>query len=35
MAMKRILCYLQGTPDYDLLLRCFSSSDLVVYMDGD
>jgi hypothetical protein len=34
-AMKRILCYLQGTPDYDLLLRWSSSSDLVVYTDAD
>jgi hypothetical protein len=30
-AMKRILRYLQGTPDYSLLLRRLSSSDLVVY----
>jgi hypothetical protein len=35
MAMKRILCYLQGTPDYDLLLRHSSSFDLIVYMDAD
>jgi hypothetical protein len=34
-AMKRILRYLQGTPDYDLLLRRLSSSDLVVYTDAD
>jgi hypothetical protein len=34
-AMKRILHYLQGTPDYGLLLRHSSSSDLVVYMDAD
>jgi hypothetical protein len=33
--MKRILRYLQVTPDYDLLLRCSSSSDLVVYTDAD
>jgi hypothetical protein len=33
-AMKRILHYLQGTPDYDLLRRS-SSSDLVVYTDAD
>jgi hypothetical protein len=33
-AMKRILCYLQGTPDYGLLLRRSSSSDLVVYTDA-
>jgi hypothetical protein len=35
MAMKRILCYLQGAPDYDLLLCHSSSSDLIVYMDAD
>jgi hypothetical protein len=34
-AMKRILHYLQGTPDYGLLLRRSSSSDLVVYTDAD
>jgi hypothetical protein len=34
-AMKRILCYLQGTPDYGILLRRLSSSDLVVYTDAD
>jgi hypothetical protein len=34
-AMKHILRYLQGTPDYGLLLRRSSSSDLVVYMDAD
>jgi hypothetical protein len=34
-AMKRILCYLQGTPDYGLLLHRSSSSDLVVYTDAD
>jgi hypothetical protein len=33
-AMKRILCYLQGTPDYDLL-RHSSCSNLVVYTDTD
>jgi hypothetical protein len=33
-AMKRILCYLQGTPDYGLLCHS-SSSDLVLYMDAD
>jgi hypothetical protein len=33
-AMKRILRYLQGTPDYGLLLRRSSSSDLVVYTDA-
>jgi hypothetical protein len=35
MAMKRILRYLQGTPDYGLLLRRSSSSDLVVYTDAN
>jgi hypothetical protein len=35
MAMKCILRYLQGTPDYGLLLRRSSSSDLVVYTDVD
>jgi hypothetical protein len=35
MAMKRILHYLQGMPDYGLLLRCLSSSDLIVYTDAD
>jgi hypothetical protein len=34
-AMKRILCYLQVTPDYGLLLRHSSSSDLIVYTDAD
>jgi hypothetical protein len=34
-AMKHILCYLQGTLDYGLLLRCSSCSDLVVYTDVD
>jgi hypothetical protein len=34
-AIKRILHYLQGTPNYDILLRLLSSSDLVVYMDTD
>jgi hypothetical protein len=33
--MKRILRYLQGTPDYSLLLCRSSGSDLVVYMDTD
>jgi hypothetical protein len=33
--MKRILYYLQGTPDYGLLLRRSSGSDHVVYMDAD
>jgi hypothetical protein len=34
-AMKRILRYLRGTPDFGLLLRRSSSSDLVVYTDAD
>jgi hypothetical protein len=34
-AMKRIMRYLQGTPDYGLLLRRSSGSDLVVYTDAD
>jgi hypothetical protein len=34
-AMKRILRYLQGTPDYGLFLRRSSGSDLVVYTDAD
>jgi hypothetical protein len=34
-AMKRMLHYLQGTPDYSLLLRRSSGSDLVVYTDAD
>jgi hypothetical protein len=33
--MKRILRYLQGTPDYGLLLHYSSSSDLIVYTDVD
>jgi hypothetical protein len=33
--MKHIMCYLQGTPDYGLLLRRSSSSDLIIYMDAD
>jgi hypothetical protein len=33
--MKRILRYLQGTPDYGLLLRRSSCSDLVVYTGAD
>jgi hypothetical protein len=33
--MKHILCYLQGTPAYGLLLHRLSSSDLVVYTDAD
>jgi hypothetical protein len=34
-AMKRILRYLRGTPDYGLLLRRSRSADLVVYTDAD
>jgi hypothetical protein len=34
-AMKRILHYLQGTPDYGLLLHRLSGSDLVVYTDAN
>jgi hypothetical protein len=34
-AMKRILRYLQGTPDYGLLLCHSSSSDLVVYTNAN
>jgi hypothetical protein len=34
-AMKRILCYLRGTPDYGLLLRRSRSTDLTVYTDAD
>jgi hypothetical protein len=33
--MKRILRYLQGTPDYGVLIRYSSSSDLVVYTNTD
>jgi hypothetical protein len=33
--MKHILRYLQRTPDYYLLLRHLSESDLIVYMDAD
>jgi hypothetical protein len=33
--MKRILRYLQGMPNYGLLLRYLSGSDLVVYTDAD
>jgi hypothetical protein len=35
MAMKRILCYLRGMPNFGLLLRRSSSSDLVIYTDVD
>jgi hypothetical protein len=34
-AMKRILRYLQGMPDYGLLLRRSSYSDPVIYTDAD
>jgi hypothetical protein len=34
-AMKRILRYLRGMPDYGLLLRRLRSTDLVVYTDAD
>jgi hypothetical protein len=34
-AMKRILRYLRGTPDYGLLLRRSCSTDLVVYTGAD
>jgi hypothetical protein len=34
-AMKDILHYLQGTPDYSLLLHRSSSSNLIIYMDAD
>jgi hypothetical protein len=33
--MKHILRYLQGTPNYGLLLRRSSSFDLVIYTDAD
>jgi hypothetical protein len=34
-AMKRILRYLRGTPDYGLLLRHSRYTDLAVYTDAD
>jgi hypothetical protein len=34
-AMKRILRYLRGTPDFGLLLRRSSSSDMVIYTNAD
>jgi hypothetical protein len=34
-AIKCILHYLQGMPDYSLLLRRSSSFDLIIYMDAD
>jgi hypothetical protein len=33
--MKRIMRYLQGTPDYGLFLRRLTSSNLVIYTDAD
>jgi hypothetical protein len=33
--MKRILHYLQGTPDYSILLHRSSGSDLIIYTDAD
>jgi hypothetical protein len=33
--MKRTLCYLWGTLDYDLLLRRSTSSELMIYTDAD
>jgi hypothetical protein len=35
MTMKCILCYLCGTPDFGLLLRPSSGSNLVAYTDAD
>jgi hypothetical protein len=32
---KRIIRYLQGTLDHDLLLRRTSTSDLVIYTNAD
>jgi hypothetical protein len=34
-AMKSTLCYLWGSLDSGLLLRCFTSSELIVYTDAD
>jgi hypothetical protein len=34
-AMKRIICYLQGTLEYNLILRRSTNSNLVVYTDAD
>jgi hypothetical protein len=34
-ALKRLLCYLRGTVDYELLLHRSTSSELVVYTDAD
>jgi hypothetical protein len=33
-ALKRILCYLRGSLDYDLLLQPSQTSELVVYTDA-
>jgi hypothetical protein len=33
--MKRILHYLQGSLDFELLLQCDASSELIVYTDAD
>jgi hypothetical protein len=35
LTTNRILCYLQGTLDHDLLLRRTSMSEIVVYTDAD
>jgi hypothetical protein len=35
VVIKRILCYLQGTSEYDLLLRRSSIFDLIFYTDTD
>jgi hypothetical protein len=34
-ALKRILCYLQGTLSRGLILRCSPPAELVVYTDAD
>jgi hypothetical protein len=34
-AVKRILWYLQGTLEHDLLLHHASTSDLIIYTDAD
>jgi hypothetical protein len=34
-ALKQILRYLRGSLDYSLVLRPFSTTDLVVYIDAD
>jgi hypothetical protein len=33
--MKHTLHYLQGTPDYGLLLQCYASFELTIYTDVD